>query len=114
MPPNYQGNDYNAFLSNANDAQTLNELIDFLQGAGYEGTCFDGIEPEGEVNDQYEIIISGDSKLVLDRHSDDRIFISRDGEKTFLEMVDEEIERRCLGFDYDTYLSFQHAMERDD
>ena len=115
MPPTtYQGNDYQAFLFNADDAHTLNELIEFLQGAGYEGTCFDGIEPEGEVNYQYEVVLSGSSKLILDRQYEDRIFISGNGEKTFVNMAEEEIEKRCHGFDYETYLSFQRAMERDD
>ena len=109
----YGNNDYKTFLSLADDAESLQDLSDTLCGSGLEGTPYDSMILEGKVNSQYEIIRSGNALMIYDHDYKERVFIT-DRENLFIEMIDEEIKRRCGGFDYDTWTHLEYMIANSD
>lgn len=103
MVKTYCGNDYHNFVNNGYDEDVLQELFEQI-------TC--DVRPS-EVNFQYEIVCPKDSTVVIyDRLNKDRVIVTPAGKKPFIEILNREISDRCQGFDYDTYQSLQHALEK--
>jgi hypothetical protein len=113
MNDKFEDNDYRAFVSNCYDIDSLIELADFVNTDRYAGTPFDGTIPEGEVNDQYEVIRTGDSLMVYDKHNQEKVFITN-AERVFMETVDDEIRKRCGGLDHHSWMSLQDKLSKDD
>ena len=113
MNDKFEGNDYRTFVSGAYDVDSLIELSDFVNTDHYAGTQFDGTIPEGEVNTQYEVIRTGKSLMVYDKDNKERVFITG-AERTFMEIVDEELRKRCGGLDPHTWMSLQDKLSKDD
>jgi hypothetical protein len=108
----YGNNNYRTFLSLADDAETLDQLSNALNCVGFEGTSFEG-DIEGKVNDQYEIIQSGNALMVYDHDYKERVFITN-REELFSDMIDEEIRRRCQDLDYNSWLHLQNSLSKSD
>jgi hypothetical protein len=108
----YGNNNYKTFLSLASDAETLDQLSDALNCVGLEGTPLEG-DIEGVVNQQYEIVQSGNALMVYDHDYKERVFITG-REELFNDMIDEEIRRRCEGLDYNSWLHLQNSLSKSD
>tara|TARA_Y100000310_G_C20451028_1_gene700739 strand:+ start:287 stop:622 length:336 start_codon:yes stop_codon:yes gene_type:complete len=107
-------NNYLSFLELADDEHNLQDLVEAFNRSGFEGTPMEGIPPEGVVNDQYEIIQSGSSTIVLDKYNDTKIFVSGNGLTHFLQAAENQIEERCGGLDYHSWQHMQHSINKDD
>ena len=114
MVKTYPGNDYHSFVRNGDDAEVLQELFEQFTCLGSESSWNDsGVRP-GEVNFQYEIVSPNNNALVVyDRLNKDRVIVTSAGLKPFTRILEKEISDRCWGFDYDTYQSLQHALEKN-
>lgn len=107
---NYGGNDYQGFVRQAENRETLNDLVEFL-------TIFDPDSMKKgsrEICYQYEIINSGGTVIIRDKYSGERVFVSGNGLDYFVSCASEELTKRCDGLDYDSWQRLQHAIEKDD